>query len=107
MVKDVVGLGLVDGPPAEVQQLLEPGPHTTAAARLGARLRSANEATTAANHISALLPASDIANAWADSLRVGIIGHVAVQEGCDGSLTGRHVELAASFVQGRVAVRAT
>jgi len=43
-----------------VKQLLEPGAHTSAAARLGARLRAADGATTAANHICALLPTSEL-----------------------------------------------
>jgi UDP:flavonoid glycosyltransferase YjiC (YdhE family) len=38
-----------------VQQLLSPGPHTAAAARIGAALRARNGAALAADHLSALL----------------------------------------------------
>jgi len=40
---------------AAVQQLLTPGPHTAAAARIGAALRARNGAAQAADHLSALL----------------------------------------------------
>lgn len=40
---------------AAVQQLLGPGPHTAAAARIGAALRARNGAAQAADHLSALL----------------------------------------------------
>jgi UDP:flavonoid glycosyltransferase YjiC (YdhE family) len=41
-----------------IEQLLLDGPHRDAAARLGARIREHDAATTAADHLSALVPSA-------------------------------------------------